>query len=769
MARPAPDRSAFLADACDGDEALRREVEELLEFEVEAEKFLTAPVASLRQVVAEPGAPAKDPQIGRRVGPYLLLELLGRGGMGDVYLARRVDDFVQLVALKFLSEEHQGGEVMRRFYVERQIQARLDHPYISRLLDGGTDENGRPYFVMDYVDGEPIDRYCESEELSVRERLVLFRKVCEAVHFAHQRLVVHRDLKPSNILVDVAGDPKLLDFGIAKLLESDHDLTRFYTRTGSQPMTLRYASPEQVREAPVSTASDVYALGVLLFKLLTGQLPNGLEDAKFFDAVRIICEEDAEHPSTVVPERQKELAGDIDALVAKTLRKEPGERYGSVEQLAEDVGRHLDGLPVLARRGTMLYLTGKFLRRHRLRVAAVAVLLGVLLGFAGYEWRRLAADRERAEKVTLFLEGLFQAADPDVRGGETLTVRQVLRRGHEQLDNLAGEPELRATLVGTLGRIHHRLGLYEEARQLTAESLAIWRRDHPGDSPELARRLSNLGALDYERGAYADAKILFNKALAVRRRLGQGEAELVKTLNNLAAVEVHKGAYADAEILYREGLEIRRRMSGSRSDAVATSLRHLGWVLYHQGELAEAAEHLEEALSIRRQSLGPRHTRVASVLHLLGSVRRAAGDPLAAEPLLREALSIRRELLGDEHIHVARTLRELAALCLDRGDSPAAVAALLEPALATLRQVKPEGDWEIADAESLYGAYLAAIGERDAAEGHLARSLRILTATRGPDALSTREALRRMEVFRKTETFQPTDQSSPPRGTAKKP
>ena len=753
VARDPEERSSLLDEACGGDSDLRREVEELLALEGEAEAFLERPAFDLEAVLE---APHEAPRAGRRVGPYETVELLEEGGMGTVYLAVRVDDFEQRVALKLLPRFCARGEALRRFHLERQIQARLEHPNISRLLDGGTTEDGQPYFAMEYVDGWPIDVYCERRTLSIRERLTLFVKVCDAVHFAHQQLVVHRDLKPMNILVDAHGEPKLLDFGIAKLLRPKTVAERIETQPGSSPMTLLYASPEQVRDEPVSTASDVYSLGVLLYKLLTGCLPDGLESCGFAEAMRRICEQAPQSPSRAVrssnegagrpPERRlwRRLRGDVDAIVLKALRKDPDERYGSAEQFAEDVRRHLDARPVAARRVSAFYAGGKFLQRHPWPVATVAVVLVAVLGFAGWEWRRLKKESDRAESVTNFLEELFYVATPDMRQGDRLTVEHMLAHGRSQLEFLSGEPDLYASLAETLGRIHFRLGHYEEAGELMASSLELWRRHYGAPSPELARRLGNLGAVYYGIGAYGQAEEMFHQALEVRRRLHQKGTELVRAQNNLAATLVVRGAFSEAETLYRQGLAIRRGTGTPESSAVASSLRLLGSVLSHQGRLAEAEAPLREALTMYRANHGERHTRVAEALHTLGRQRLAAGDRNEADELMREALAMRRKLLGDDHVEVARSRQQLAAVLMAGGESPDTVAVLTRQALQTYYRVKPFKDWEVAEAEILLGAYLASVGRRAEAWPCLLRGVESLEASLGPEAFVTRQARLRL-------------------------
>ena len=400
LERTAEERQAFLDESCGDDPTLRRDVESLLDTDADG-GILREPAFSVH---------AEDESIGRLIDSYKLVRLLDRGGMGTVYLAER-EDFEKRVALKLIRRGLDLDEVLvRRFHNERQILARLEHPNIARLLDGGTADR-LPYFVMEYVEGEPIDRFCEARKLSVDECLELFRKVCSAVHFAHQNLVIHRDLKPGNILITADGTPKLLDFGIAKLLDDGLAAQAVATETGLALMTPRYASPEQIRLEPITTASDVYALGVVLYELLTGLDPYDVDTARRDEIARAICEQEPDKPSTAVRKRgaegatdpgqlRRRLSGDLDSIVLKALRKEPHERYNSAEQLSEDIRRHLTGQPVAARVGSLGYHAGKFVRRNRLSLAVAAVIF-LLVSVSAVLWRQAVRERELGERERL--------------------------------------------------------------------------------------------------------------------------------------------------------------------------------------------------------------------------------------------------------------------------------------------------------------------------------------------------------------------------------
>ncbi len=504
---PAATRPVALDRLCEGDEPLRRQLEALLALEEEAEQFLPDPVLAHER--------PEEFQAGARVGPYRILELLGRGGMGSVYRAVREEDFEKPVAIKVIRRDLPGVLTVRRFHAERQILARLEHPGIARLLDGGATADGGPYLVMEYVEGVPIADHCDAHRLGIRRRLELFLQVLEVLAYAHRNLVVHRDLKPDNILVTAGGAIKLLDFGIAKLLDPSDALSSGVTLPAQRPMTLRYASPEQVRREPITTASDVYSLGVVLYQLLTGESPYRVTRDSWPEMVKAVCESEPQRPSAAVAEasaggllRARQLAGDVDAIVLKALRKEPQHRYASVEQFAADVRRHLRGRPVRARKGTWAYRTGKLVVRHK---AAVAVAL-LILAFSVAStvlWRRAESqraaavrERTRAERISEFLTELFQSTDPDAAQGATLPAREILDQARTRLTaSRDDEPELEADLTATLAHVYRDLGLHEEAVELLEHAVRIRRRLHPEGHPELTAVLVELARTRSELAA----------------------------------------------------------------------------------------------------------------------------------------------------------------------------------------------------------------------------------------------------------------------------
>jgi len=696
---PVAERQAWLHRVC-GDSELRREVESLLAFEDDLDGFIEEPVmAAVSRAVDEREA---LPEL-RKVGPFRLLSLLGRGGMGSVYLAARQEDFEQRVALKLLSPGLASESTIRRFEAERQILARLEHPNIARLLDGGTSAEGLPYFAMEVVEGLPIDHYCVEKKLSLRARLELILEVCSALQLAHQNLIIHRDLKPGNILVDTAGVPKLLDFGIAKILLEDNSVAA----PTAQAFTVFYASPEQLKGEPIGTTSDVYSLGVVLFQVLTGALPLAPEGRGHFEIMRAICEEEPALASAVVGRGEaslyRSLSGDVDAILAKALRKEPAQRYASVENLANDIRSHLDNRPVKARAGNSLYYFGKYLRRHRFAVAGAIFFLLLVLGFTAALLRQLRETekaRVRAEGVSNFLVDLFQAAAPDRQSAAEPTLRQLLSRGRQNLElGLDLDPQERATLSLKLGEVYYKLGDYAEAETLLAEAIKIWRRESAGENANLAAAVNDLAMVYYARGEYARAETLLRECIALRRQFGR-EEDLLKPMNNLAAILLARGEVAEAEEIYRESLTRRRAALGPRHKNVATSLRSLASVLLIEGKPEQAEPLLREALSIREEVFGPTSPPVAAVLLSLAKVDENLGHLEAAQALQAKALAIYRDELGEDHLETARAKKDWAEVSLKLGQQVEA-CRLLEEALDSLKQIRPAGDKEVQAAEAL--------------------------------------------------------------------
>jgi len=702
--------------------AVRREVERLLTHDQGATGRIAAPIRTAIATTA-PGAQRE------RIGPYRILRELGRGGMGAVFLAARDDDqYRKQVAIKFVSVGMDSDTLVRRFRAERQILATLEHPHIARLLEGGTTDDGLPYLVMEYVEGEPIDTYCDRGGLGINARLGLFRSVCGAVQHAHRNLIVHRDIKPANILVTADGVPKLLDFGIAKLLDTDTGAAG-HTLTAARMMTPAYASPEQVRGEPITTASDVYSLGVLLYELLTGRRPYRLASGRFEEVARAVTDQEPELPSAAVtrePEGttseslsraraalpadlRRRLAGDLDDIVLMTLRKEPERRYATVAELEEDIRRHLEGLPVLARKDTWGYRASKFSRRHPWRVGAFALSFVLIVGSSfGFflQARRIAGQRDRAlaaegaarteaataARVTDFLVELFEYSDPAEARGRAIPVREVLDRGARRIrEDLDDEAGAQSRLLATMAQVYGNLGLYDAALPLSEEALEKEIRLHGENAPEVARARARRGALlaHLERRDEAEPEIL--AALKVQReRLGPEHDDIVVSLNTLGMLRALQGRYAEAEAQHREALAMAKRLHGDRHELVGRSADNLGLVLDQKGPYEEAERVLRDNLAMRRDLLGEDHPQVAASLNNLGQVLVRLGRLDEAEQMLRQNLALTGRLNGEESFAYTVSLSNLAYALKEEG-RPAEAEPLQRRALdLTSRLLGPE-------------------------------------------------------------------------------
>lgn len=666
---------------------------------------------------ADVGAPAavgasgdgRLPPDHRRFGPYRVTREIGRGGMGMVYEAERADHrYDRRVAIKTVAFPAPDGLLARRFEEERRILAGLEHPSIAHLYDAGTTPEGVPYLVMEYVEGRRIDKYCDEEGLSVEERLELLDRVCATVEYAHGRLVVHRDLKPGNILVTDDGIPKLLDFGVARLLDPAAEGgagAAAATTVGPRALTPEYASPEQLRGEPVTTSADVYALGVLSYVLLSGRHPYRFDSRSTFDVERTIRSQPLRPPSEVLQGEQAghraRLRGDPDNIVLTAMRPEAERRYPSVGSLRRDIRRHLDGFPIEARPATWRYRARKFIRRNRVGLAAASVVfLAVAGGLAGVSWqaRAAAAQAERAELTRDYLIGLFQTFNPDDSGTGAVTAEQLLDRGVERLEeDLATQPQTRAELAGVLGQMYKRLGHYDKARAQMESARAVLVELHGEDHPETIALTDRLAWVLNDQGEYEGAERLARTVLETRRRrLGEQDTLVAVALRSLASIRRQRGHLREAAALHRQALEIDR-VSG-RPEKVMTDLNNLGVTLGQLGEYDEASRMHEEALAMRRATYGDRHTLVATSLLNLSAIRKLAGAYEEAEDLLTESVEIRRELLGDEHPHVAISLSHLGSTLLAMGRYDEAEAAGRE-ALAIRRAAY--GDAHSLIAESL--------------------------------------------------------------------
>lgn len=753
-------RPGFLATIDDA--SLRADVEEMLalcDSDTDPLALDAAAAARLIDAAVEQGSPALSASLGfdkielpEQIGGWRVLERVGQGGMGEVLKVERVDaGFEQLGALKLIRSGFAIGEFARRFLQERQILARLNHPGIAGLLDGGRDALGHPYLVMEYVDGVPIDHYCDSLRLGVDARIELFIEVCRAVAHAHRSLVIHRDLKPSNILVRPDGRVKLLDFGIAKVLGDDEGGDPLATRIEQRMFTPDYASPEQVRGQPVTTASDVYQLGLLLYELLCGHRAQRVGHTGPASIERIVCEQDPTRPSQRIGSGDTELAlrrhlqprqlrrrlrGDLDTIVGKALQKLPERRYGTVDELIDDLIRSRQGRTLHARPDTWRYRMGRFVRRHPVGLAFAVLtlaLLSIYLVTLNLQAQALERERDRAQaeaakarQVQSLVQRLFEGIDPDVSGGEPLSVQALLDRSFGQIEGeLGAHPDVQAELLLTVGDVYFALGDLKRAGELLTEAQTLaeaLEQEQPllaarvyrsrgrllglgndlelpeqllrralelnhaadlSDPLQVANTLFDLADLKRRQNAMDQAKALSEEALALRRSAGADALRIAASLNQLTMIERGSGNDTHAEAMLRESLELMTPKLPAAHPRIAETKADLALVLRNQGKLEAALPLYLEAVESLTSSRGPQHPSVGIVLGNLGRLLAEMGRLDESEAKHRNALAIHRAHFGERHARVALALHELATILERLGRRKEAVAAFHE-ALAAL-------------------------------------------------------------------------------------
>jgi serine/threonine protein kinase len=666
---PELERERLLAQRCDGDADLLKLVTSLLAGDV--------PDDSVRDAIgfaaSELEVSRRDRFVGMTVGPYTVETRIAEGGMGVVYRARRSDEqFEQTVAIKFLSTPLANDELRRRFRHERQVLANLQHPNIGMLMDGGETEGGVPFLVMEYVEGIPLDEYCDREGLDVEQRIALFRNVCAGVQYAHSNLVVHRDIKPSNILVTDDGMVKLLDFGIAKLVDAQADAG--LTMAGDRIFTPRHASPEQVLGEPVTTATDVYALGLMLYEILTGAFPYDISSATSAGTFEsVITGETPPRPSTVAtPGVAKALRGDLDTIIGKCLRKRPEARYASVAELEADLDRYAKHLPVLARPPTLGYRLSRYWKRNRTATIGIAAtLLAVVAGstaatvgfFKAREAEQAAvAEARNAAAISEFLVSLFQEANPNNSAGNERSVRDILEIGRERVDTeLSESPLTQAQVLETLSSVYKGLGDYERAEQLLGRAVTLQETHAPDDLVTTARMLNDLGDLARYQGRPEDAAGLIRSALDLHDR---AEVEVstarADAVNNLALVMGELGDYERSGELLEEALRLRQKLYDAPHPMIALSLHNLSWHYDNSGNYAEAERYALQAVEMRTAVFGEVHPRVGLTSGMLARIYRRQGKWLEAEAAARKSLAIAEKVFDTGHPDHAYAAVQLA-------------------------------------------------------------------------------------------------------------
>ncbi len=670
--QPPAERTAYLEKICAGDPDLLHRLEALLAAAAQTNPLLEQPAAEFATPLIQDLVDEQDTMEGRRIGPYEILRELGRGGMGTVYLAQQVDgELNRRVALKLIKRGMDTEAVVHRFRHERDVLAGLQHPNIARLLDGGTTPDGLPYFAMAYIEGEPIDAYCTRLKLDVRGRLRLFQTVCTAVQYAHQNLVVHRDLKPSNILVTKGdntspeGQVKLLDFGIAKVLGTGADApTALYTQTGMRIMTPAYAAPEQIRDQRATTATDVYALGVVLYELLTGTRPYDLTDKAPGEIERLILEAEPKRPSKTA----NQLSGDLDTICLKALQKDPTRRYPSAEQLHADIERFLTGLPVLARPDTLGYRARKFIGRNKIAVGlGTLAVLALLTGLLTALWQANVADRAaeqataeatKAQATVTFMKGIFENVSPDEAEGAPITARRIVQAGVDKLEALEDQPLVQAQMMATLGELSYTLALYGASDSLWSESLAIRQRELGSHHLDIAKSLEGLAKVKQTRQrVFKEAIALLQASLAIKEAaLGTTAIPTLEAMYELAWAHYMNRDFENAESQYISLIEQYEILGLKQSEQYGESLDGYATLLMATNRYDEAEPILQKALNIQQHVLGPREPSTLFTMFNLASCFEGQNKWSEAETAYQDVLALSRLVLGQDHNQVANTL-----------------------------------------------------------------------------------------------------------------
>ena len=718
-------QEVYLNRACAGEPELRRQVEELLKAAIAAEGVFedreTARVAD-----STAGMTPVSEQVGSRIGRYKLLERVGEGGCGVVYVAEQTEPVRRRVALKVIKLGMDTKQVVARFEAERQALAMMDHPNIAKVLDAGTTETGRPYFVMELVRGIKITEYCDQNHLTTKQRLDLFIKVCQATQHAHQKGIIHRDIKPSNILVtlhDGVPVPKVIDFGIAKATDQRLTDKTVFTQFEQFIGTPAYMSPEQAEMSglDIDTRSDIYSLGVLLYELLTSHTPFDPKEllASGLDAMRrAIREQEPPKPSarlstmhdadltSVAKQRHSAppklihlVKGDLDWIVMKALEKDRTRRYETASSFAGDIEHFLKSEPIIARPPTALYRFQKLVRRNKVVFAAVtAVALSIIVGLVVSTWlyfrekeARRTADSEarHSQQVALFLEDMLKGVGPGVAlGRDTTLLREILDKTVERVTkDLKDQPEVQAEICNTIGEVYRALGQYNKAEGMHRDARSLQGRTAGVKGGDVATSLNDLALVLRDQGKLVEAESLQREALGLRRKLyGHKHADVAISLNNLALVLRSEGKLAEAEQLQREALAMQKKLFGNEHLAVATSLNNLAWVLHDEGKLADAESFFRESLAIQKKVLGDDQPGVAITLDNLAFVLREEHKLTEAESLERQSLAMQRKLFGQEHPSVATALNNLA-LILSAQDKFTDAESFLRESLAMRRKL----------------------------------------------------------------------------------
>ncbi|HXJ95844.1 MAG TPA: serine/threonine-protein kinase [Terriglobia bacterium] len=681
------------------------------------------------------------------VGPYRLLHKLGEGGMGQVWLAEQASPVKRLVALKLILGGRFSQDALARFHLEQQALAMMEHPSIAKVFDAGTTTDGQPYFVMEYVPGEPITDYCDRKRLSIAQRLELLVRVCEGVQHAHQKAIMHRDLKPSNILVvetDGRPTPRIIDFGTAKSLSSQSSGGATLTGVGRMVGTPGYISPEQADPAivDVDTRADVYSLGVVLYELLSGYLPfdpNQWQGKNFWDAVRQLKEEDPPRPSTKVasdtklstpaagnrqteaPQLVSMLRGDLDWITARALEKDRERRYGTPAELAADIRRFLAHEPIVARPPSRAYRIRKYVQRHKIGVAAGVALVVLLVTFAllqSVNLRRVTRERDRADRVTQFMVGLFKVSNPSQARGNTVTAREILDKGAKDIEaGLTGEPQVQADLMRAMAQSYDGLGLYSRARDLMHQVFDIQRSTLGPHDRKTLESMSFLGSTMLSSGQSTEALKWLQDTLSIQQKvLGPKDHDTLTTRRYLCDALYAESNFQNAEHFARETLALDNQVLGPENPETLDTMSRLAETLELQAHYPEAEKLNREVLDTERRTLGADDPATLQSMDSLAKVLIEEGNYSRAETILNQALTLDRRILGAEHAHTLDALGNLAYVHLKEGKYPEAETLYRELVDTEARMNGPESIDNVADMEELAVTYARQGRYRDASQ-----------------------------------------------------
>src|SRR6056297_156541 len=753
---PPEGRTDYIKRVCGGDKELEHKIREMLAQLEESDRFFEERLEKNEKLIKELDSLIADKDRdedfyeGKTIGRWEILELIGHGGMGRVYKVQRVDEsgIKQTGALKIIHKSLLTPTHMERFRLEQHILSGLQHPNISGFVDSGITADRVTYMVMEFVEGDTILEYCNNQRLTIEQRLQLFITVCKAIQYAHKSLIVHRDLKPENILVTREGRIKILDFGIAKLLDPDlYENSAIETQPGMRMLSLEYASPEQISGRVVTTSTDIYSLGVLLNKLLTGLHPFELNNLSFKEVEKLVSEKnpipaskrfsglaELSEKKRFAAERgispqdiTKKLRGDIDAIIYKALHKDPERRYASVDGLITDIERYQNNLPVFAQPDTFTYRAGKFFRRHKLGIAAVAMIFFVLIGgivTTMWQAEQATQNAREAEQVSAFLAQIFEGSDPNRANDGSMTARELLDQGFERVQTeLADEPALQAQMLSMIGNIYSNLGLYDDAYLAIEKAVELYHS--MGDrSPEMATTLLRFANLEYRLGNFQAAADASGESLSlIRSHFGDDHPETASVMNTLAMSLEELGDKEGAYDLYYRIIDIRRDQPDQGSN-LSVNLNNLAILLQEDGKLEEADALFSEAVALVEDIYGLEHPVMAYILNGYSGLHQDRGDYDLAEDNLRDALQIGRAVFPETHPFIGVVQHNLGELFRIM-ENYSEAAGYYSLSLEQRKQSLPENHPDIATSLFSLGNTLILLEQPSEAEPILREALQI--------------------------------------------